>query len=80
MICTGRGGRHGSGVFGSSSYSKTRAGSFRHFFQRSGLRLGFGRGSTQSAADPCGGDNLVFVLGFTATAGGSWLSRLCRSR
>ncbi len=84
MVCAGRGGRHSSSVFGSSSSSQTKAESFRHFSRGRGLRLSFGRGPTQPTTSPCRGDNLVLVLvlvlvlGFTATAGWGWLSRLHR--
>lgn len=80
MVCAGWGGRHTTSVFGSSTYSQTKAESFRHFSRGCRLRLGFGRGPTQSTTSPCRGDNLVFVLvlGFAATPGWSWLSRLHR--
>lgn len=76
MVCVGRGGRHSSSVFGSPSSSQTTAESFRHF--SSGLGLRFRRGPTQTTTGPGRGDDLVFILGFTATAGR--LSRLHRSR
>lgn len=78
MVCAGWGGRHSTGVFGSTSSSQTKAESFRHFSRCRGLRLSFGRGPTQPTTGPCRCDNLVLVLGFTATAGRGWLSRLHR--
>lgn len=78
VVCAGWGGRHSTSVFGSSSSSQTKAESFRHFSRGCRLRISFRRGPTQPTTSPRRGDNLVLVLGFTATAGWGWLSRLHR--